>query len=89
MAVGARDGDIRLQFLAEAIVLCLGGAVLGALFGIVAARGIAETLEWPMLVSPAAVLAAAASAVVTGLLFGYYPARKASRQDPIEALRYE
>jgi putative ABC transport system permease protein len=89
MAVGARDGDIRRQFLAEAIVLCLGGAVLGALFGIVASRGIAEALEWPMLVSPAAVLAAAASAVVTGLVFGYYPALKASRQDPIEALRYE
>ena len=89
MAVGARDGDIRRQFLAEAIVLCLGGAVLGALFGIAASRGIAEALQWPMLVSPAAVLVAAASAVVTGLVFGYYPALKASRQDPIEALRYE
>ena len=89
MAVGARDGDIRRQFLAEAVVLCLGGAALGAFVGIVASRGIAEALDWPMLVSPLAVLTAAASAVVTGLVFGYYPALKASRQDPIEALRYE
>ena len=71
------------------MVLCLGGAALGALFGIVASRGIAEALDWPMLVSPAAVLTAAASAIVTGLVFGYYPALKASRQDPIDALRYE
>src|SRR5438552_3245702 len=89
MAVGARDGDIRRQFLAEAVVLCLGGAALGVIIGIVASRGIAEALDWPMLVSPIAVLAAAASAVVTGLLSAYYPALKASRQDPIEALRYE
>jgi putative ABC transport system permease protein len=89
MAVGARDGDIRRQFLAEAIVLCLGGGTLGALIGILASRGIAQTMDWPMLVSPMAVAAAAASAVVTGLVFGYYPALKASRQDPIEALRYE
>jgi len=89
MAVGARDGDIRRQFLAEAVVLCLGGGALGALIGVLASRGIAEALNWPMLVSPLAVAAAAASAVVTGLIFGYYPALKASRQDPIEALRYE
>jgi putative ABC transport system permease protein len=89
MAVGARDGDICRQFLAEAIVLCLGGGTLGALIGVLASRGIAQTMQWPMLVSPMAVAAAAASAVVTGLVFGYYPALKASRQDPIEALRYE
>jgi putative ABC transport system permease protein len=89
MAVGARDGDIRRQFLAEAIALCLGGGTLGALIGILASRGIAQTMDWPMLVSPMAVAAAAVSAVVTGLVFGYYPALKASRQDPIEALRYE
>jgi putative ABC transport system permease protein len=89
MAVGARDGDIRRQFLAEAVVLCLGGGALGALVGVLASRGIADTMPWPMLVSPMAVGVAAASAVVTGLVFGYYPALKASRKDPIEALRYE
>jgi len=89
MAVGARDGDIRRQFLAEAVVLCLGGGALGALIGVLASRGIADAMNWPMVVSPMAVGAAGASAVVTGLVFGYYPALKASRQDPIEALRYE
>jgi len=89
MAVGARDGDIRRQFLAEAVVLCLGGGALGALIGILASRGIAEAMNWPMVVSPLGRGAAAASAVVTGLVFGYYPALKASRQDPIDALRYE
>jgi putative ABC transport system permease protein len=89
MAVGARDRDIRLQFLAEAIVLCLAGSAVGALIGIAAARGIAELMSWPLLISPTAVAASAASAIATGLVFGYYPALKASRQDPIEALRSE
>jgi putative ABC transport system permease protein len=89
VAVGAREKDIRWQFLAEAVVLCLGGSAAGVLCGILVSRGIAETMDWPMVVSPAALLAATVSAVATGLAFGYYPARKASRQDPIESLRYE
>jgi putative ABC transport system permease protein len=89
VAVGARERDIRWQFLAEAVVLCLAGSAAGVLAGILASRGIAEAMEWPMVLSPAALLAATASAVATGILFGYYPARKASRQDPIDSLRYE
>jgi ABC-type antimicrobial peptide transport system permease subunit len=89
MAVGARAEDVLRQFLVEAIVLCLiGGAV-----GIVVGRGgsllVNSLLRWPVQFStPAVVLAVGVSAVV-GVVFGFYPAWKASRLDPIEALRYE
>ena len=89
MAVGARERDVRFQFLSEAILLCLAGSVAGVLAGVATSHLVAQAMSWPMLVSSRAVAVAAASAVVTGLVFGYYPARKASRQDPIEALRYE
>ena len=89
MAVGARDGEIRLQFLAEAIGLCLAGSALGVAVGMLASRGVAEAMGWPMLLSPLALAAAVGSAVVTGMIFGYYPALRASRLDPIEALRQE
>jgi ABC-type antimicrobial peptide transport system permease subunit len=89
MAVGARARDILRQFLAEATLLCfLGGAV-----GILAGRGsslvVHEVLHWPTEASPAAMLAALAVAVSVGVVFGYYPAWKASRLDPIAALRFE
>jgi ABC-type antimicrobial peptide transport system permease subunit len=89
MAVGARAADVLRQFLIEAIVLCL----LGGAFGIVVGRGgsylVHALLNWPVEPStPAVVLAVTVSAIV-GVVFGYYPAWKASRLDPIEALRYE
>jgi ABC-type antimicrobial peptide transport system permease subunit len=89
MAVGARAADVLRQFLIEAIVLCL----LGGAFGILVGRGgsflVHSLLKWPVQPSlPAVVLAVTVSAVV-GIVFGYYPAWKASRLDPIEALRYE
>jgi putative ABC transport system permease protein len=89
MAVGARERDVQLQFLAEAVLLCLAGGAAGVLAGVATSRLVAQAMSWPLLVSSRAVVFATASAVVTGLAFGYYPARKASRQDPIEALRYE
>jgi ABC-type antimicrobial peptide transport system permease subunit len=89
MAVGARAADVLRQFLIEAVVLCL----LGGAFGILVGRGgsflVNWLLNWPIQPSlPAVVLAVTVSAIV-GIAFGYYPAWKASRLDPIEALRYE
>ena len=89
MAVGARARDILRQFLAEAIVLCLAGGVAGILLGRGVSAAVTAVLNWPTLPSLPAVIAAVAVSVTVGIVFGYYPAWKASRLDPIEALRYE
>ncbi len=88
-AVGARRRDIRNQFLIEAVMLCLLGGLAGIALGIGAAIAIAELVGWPIFVSPLAVLVAFAFAGAVGVFFGFYPAHKASRLDPIEALRFE
>jgi putative ABC transport system permease protein len=89
MAVGATSGDVLLQFLIEAVVLALLGGIIGITLGILGAVGLAQLAGWPAIVSPAVVLVAFAVAAAVGIFFGYYPAYKASRLDPIEALRYE
>jgi ABC-type antimicrobial peptide transport system permease subunit len=89
LAVGARRRDVMLQFLVEALVISLIGGVLGVAFGLVAARTLTSVLDWPTEVSPATLASAFAIAAVIGILFGYYPARRASRLDPIDSLRYE
>ena len=89
MAVGARSRDILKQFLIESIVLCLAGGILGILLGHGAALLIESQLNWPIESSPTAVVAAVAVAAFVGVVFGFYPAWKASKLDPIEALRYE
>ena len=89
MAVGARSGDILKQFLVEAIVLCLVGGVIGILMGHGAALAVEKYLQWPIESSPGAVAAAFGVSVAVGLVFGFYPAYKASQLDPIDALRYE
>jgi ABC-type antimicrobial peptide transport system permease subunit len=89
MAVGARAGDILRQFLAEAAVLCLFGGVGGILLGRGVSYLVTKLMHWPTVPSMAAVLVAVAVSVTIGIVFGYYPAWKASRLDPIEALRYE
>jgi len=89
MAIGARSGVIRRQFLIESITLSLVGGVIGVLFGIGTSITISKTLHWPTLVSPLSVIVAVAFSVFVGVAFGYYPARKAAALDPIDALRYE
>jgi ABC-type antimicrobial peptide transport system permease subunit len=89
MAVGARARDILRQFLVEALVLCLAGGLAGILLG----RGISiivtKILHWATMTSIPAIIAAVAVSATVGIIFGYYPAWKASRLDPIQALRYE
>ena len=89
MAVGARSRDILQQFLVESMVLCLIGGILGILLGHGAALLVNIYLSWPVESSPAAVVAAVVVSAFVGIVFGFYPAWKASRLDPIEALRYE
>jgi putative ABC transport system permease protein len=89
MAIGATEGDVQQQFLIEAIVLSLAGGAVGIFSGLAASYIITQTLRWPVLVSPAAILAAVVFSMAVGIFFGFYPARKAARLDPIEALRYE
>ncbi|HEV3261041.1 MAG TPA: ABC transporter permease [Gemmataceae bacterium] len=89
MAVGATGADVLMQFLIEAVVLALVGGVIGVSLGIGGAIGLALVVDWPVVVYPPAVLLAFMVAAAVGIFFGFYPALKASRLDPIEALRYE
>jgi ABC-type antimicrobial peptide transport system permease subunit len=89
MAVGAEPGDILRQFLSEAVVLCLIGGVVGIGLGRGSSYLVTLLLHWPTAVSVEAIVAAVVVSATVGILFGYYPAWKASRLDPIDALRYE
>jgi putative ABC transport system permease protein len=89
MAVGARRSDIRRQFLIEALTLAVAGGVVGALSGTIAAVLIAWYAGWPVLISPSAIFLACGFAGSVGIAFGLYPAHRASRLDPIVALRFE
>jgi ABC-type antimicrobial peptide transport system permease subunit len=89
MAVGATGSDILAQFLLEAIALSLIGGILGITLGVGAAAGAAHVAQWPLDIEPAVVALAFLVSAGVGIFFGYYPALKASRLDPIEALRNE
>ncbi|MCP3024512.1 ABC transporter permease [Cupriavidus basilensis] len=89
MAIGARRLHVLLQFLVEAVFLSVTGGIAGILFGIVASELITVVAHWPTLLSPTAVAGGFVFSAAVGIFFGYYPARKASRLDPIEALHYE
>ena len=89
LAVGATDRDVQWQFLSEAVVLSLMGGGLGVLAGILSAVALEKTLSWAMELSPQIMVVAGIFSAAIGILFGYYPARRASMLDPIETLRYE
>jgi putative ABC transport system permease protein len=89
VAVGATESAIQLQFLGESMMLSLVGGAAGVLLGIVASIIVGRTLGWPMQLSLEAIVLSALFSAAVGIFFGYYPARKASLLDPIEALRYE
>jgi putative ABC transport system permease protein len=89
MAVGGRRGDIMRQFLVEAVTLCLIGGLIGTALGVGSATMVANAAQWPVLISPSVIAIAMAAAAATGVVFGYFPARRAASLNPIEALRSE
>jgi ABC-type antimicrobial peptide transport system permease subunit len=89
MAVGARPGDITQQFLTEASLLALCGGIAGVALGRGTTIALEALLDWPIISSPFVILGAVALSTAVGVIFGYYPARRAAQLDPIDALRYE
>ena len=88
-SIGARRGDIVRQFLLESVLISIGGGMVGIAFGYFLSWLIARAAEWQTIVTPSSIMIAFGVSVAVGVIFGIYPARKASRIDPIEALRYE
>src|SRR6478752_4165851 len=89
MAIGARGRDVLLQFLVEAVVLSVVGGSIGIALGLGFSKGVTAWMTWPTKVSPQSIAVAFFFAAITGVFFGFYPARKAAALDPIDALRFE
>jgi putative ABC transport system permease protein len=89
IAIGATEEDVQRQFLIEAFVLSVIGGAVGIVVGMLASFIISHQFKWPVLISPSSIVIAALFSMAIGIFFGYYPARKASQLDPIDALRYE
>ena len=89
MAIGAKPRNILLQFLIEALALAMMGGLLGVALGVGVAKWLAGRFGWPMLIQPEVIAVSFAFSAFVGIVFGMYPARKASRLDPIDALRFE
>ncbi|MBO4489277.1 MAG: ABC transporter permease [Bacteroidales bacterium] len=89
MAIGAHNRDIKLQFLCESVILSLIGGIIGIIFGLIISYGASKLLNMPFVVSEMAILASFIVCALTGIFFGWYPAKKAANLDPINALRYE
>ena len=89
MSVGARGIDILNQFLIEAIMLSVTGGIIGVLLGVGISLGIQSLAHLPVVIEPWSIIMSFAVCTFTGVFFGWYPAKKAARLDPIEAIRYE
>jgi putative ABC transport system permease protein len=89
LSVGARDVDVLMQFLVEAVVLSLSGGTIGIALGFALSYTVANVMEWSAVVTPQAVMLSFGVAAGIGVFFGFYPARKAASLNPIDALRYE
>jgi putative ABC transport system permease protein len=89
MAIGGKSFDILMQFLTESMVLSIAGGIIGIILGIAASKIIGSAMSWPVVVLPGSEILSFAVCTVIGVFFGWYPAKKASGLDPIDALRYE
>lgn len=89
MSIGAKGLDILMQFLIEAIIISITGGMIGVILGISASKLVSILLHWPILISEMSIVISFLVCGITGIFFGYYPALKAARLDPIEALKYE
>lgn len=89
MSIGARGRDVLMQFLIEAILISITGGILGVILGVSAAYLVSFLLKWPILIAESSIVISFVVCAITGVFFGYYPAKKASNLDPIDALRYE
>jgi putative ABC transport system permease protein len=89
LAVGAHDHDVLRQFLLEAVILSSAGGLVGVLLGVLGSRAVSQIYDWPVAISPDAVAIALGFSAGVGIFFGYYPARRAARLDPIHALKFE
>jgi putative ABC transport system permease protein len=89
IAIGALGREVMLQFLVESVVLSVLGGLIGVIIGVLGAWGVSKGLKVPFVVSPESIMVAFAVSALIGVVFGYLPARKAAKLEPIEALRYE
>jgi putative ABC transport system permease protein len=89
MAIGAREADIMIQFLSEAIALALAGGLVGTVFGYAAILGLSAALGWSMTLDQGSLVVALVVSSVIGLVFGFFPARRAAKLDPVAALARE